>query len=181
MTDTAKDSTEGTARDELPAPPADFRTPEQEMAEVGADVPDADELSLEAINPLNAHLFEQDRWQGHFARLRSEDPIHFNEIATAGRYWSVTKYHDIKEIEADWETFSSAKGITLGIQVDKLPEDRQIRTFIAMDPPEHREQRRTVTPSIQPRHLNENVEPLIRERTVEVPAGGHVVLLHDGP
>ena len=36
-----------------------------------------------------------------------------------------------------------------------------------MDPPEHRDQRRTVTPAVQPRNLD-NVEPLIRERTIEV-------------
>ncbi|MFW2335525.1 cytochrome P450, partial [Ilumatobacter sp.] len=103
-----------------------------------------------------------------FERLRREDPVHFNEIETAGRYWSVTKYDDIKTVESDWETFSSASGITLGIPVDQLPpDDERIMTFIAMDPPEHREQRRTVTPSVQPKNL-QNVEPLIRERTVEV-------------
>ncbi len=163
MTDTANETT----AEELPPPPADFRTPEQEMADLGAGVPAAGELSIEQINPLNAHLFAEDRWHDHFARLRRDDPIHFNELSTAGRYWSVTKYHDIKEVESDWQAFSSAKGITLGIQVDKMPDDQRIRTFIAMDPPEQREQRRTVTPSVQPRNL-QNVEPLIRERTVEV-------------
>jgi cytochrome P450 len=160
-------STAGAA-EELPWPPADFRTPEQEMAEKGAGVPAAAELSLEEINPLNAHLFAEDRWHDHFERLRKEDPVHFNELETAGRYWSVTKHADIKEVETDWQTFSSASGITLGIPPSKLPPDEQrITTFIAMDPPEHREQRRTVTPSVQPRNL-QNVEPLIRERTVEV-------------
>jgi cytochrome P450 len=138
------------------------------MAEQGAGVPDASELSIDEINPANAHLFAEDRWQSHFERLRHEDPVHFNEIETAGRYWSVTKYDDIKAVETDWQTFSSASGITLGIPVDRLPPDEQrIMTFIAMDPPEHRDQRRTVTPSVQPRNL-QNVEPLIRERTVDV-------------
>ena len=36
-----------------------------------------------------------------------------------------------------------------------------------MDPPEHRAQRRTVTPAVQPKNLM-NLESLIRERTVEV-------------
>ncbi len=164
MTDTAKT----TRASDIPVPPPGFKTPEQEMAEIGAGVPDASELSIEEINPLNAHLFEENRWQSHFERLRREDPVHFNEIETAGRYWSVTKYDDIKTVECDWETFSSASGITLGIPVDQLPpDDERIMTFIAMDPPEHREQRRTVTPSVQPKNL-QNVEPLIRERTVEV-------------
>lgn len=146
----------------------DFRTPDQEMAELGADVPDAADLLISQINPHNPHLFAEDRWQSHFERLRNEDPVHFNEIEAAGRYWSITKYHDLKEIEVDWKTFSNSPSIVLGLPMDRLPpEEERIVTFIAMDPPEHRDQRRTVTPSVQPRNL-ENVEPMIRERTVEV-------------
>lgn len=171
MTDTANSASDTASElgdEELAMPPADFRTPEQEMAEMGADIPPAAELALDEINPVNAHLYAEDRWHDHFARLRREDPVHFNEIATAGRYWSVTRHADIKEVESDWQTFSSAPGITLGLPQSKLrPEDQQIKTFIAMDPPEHREQRRTVTPSVQPQALH-NVEPLIRERTVGV-------------
>jgi cytochrome P450 len=152
----------------LPVPPPDFRTPDQEMAEKGAGVPEAAALAIDEINPLNAHLFAEDRWHDHFERLRREDPIHFNELESAGRYWSVTKYHDIKAVETDWQTYSSAAGITLGIPVARLPpQEERIMTFIAMDPPEHRDQRRTVTPSVQPRNL-QNVEPMIRERTVDV-------------
>jgi len=146
----------------------DFRTPDQEMAELGAEVPDAADLLISQINPHNPHLFAEDRWQGHFERLRHEDPVHFNEIEAAGRYWSITKYHDLKEIEVDWQTFSNSPSIVLGLPMDRLPpEEERIVTFIAMDPPEQRDQRRTVTPSVQPRNL-QNVEPMIRERTVEV-------------
>ncbi|MGH1491809.1 MAG: hypothetical protein ACRBK7_20870, partial [Acidimicrobiales bacterium] len=53
------------------------RGPEQEMAELGANVAPASELSIEEINPLNAHLFRENRWQDYFARLRAEDPVHF--------------------------------------------------------------------------------------------------------
>ena len=150
-----------------PPPREDFRTPEQEQAEHGAAVPDASALTIEQINPVNAHLYAEDRWQGHHARLRAHDPIHFNEIETAGRYWSITRAADIKAVEADWKTFSSANGITLGIRDAEERGQGGLRTFIAMDPPDHREQRRTVTPSIQPKSL-ENLEPLIRERTAEV-------------
>ena len=171
MTDTADrptDQTPASAAD-IPLPGTGFRSPEQEMAEEGAGVPDAEQLELHQINPLNAHLFAEDRWHSHFARLRREDPIHFNEIETAGRYWSLTRFDDIREVEKDWETFSSANGITLGIPPGRQisEEIRAFRMFIAMDPPEHRDQRRTVTPAVQPQNLN-NVEPLIRERTAEV-------------
>ena len=158
-----------TTTDSTGWPEGEFVSPEQEMAELGAHVAGADQLTVDAINPLNAHLFREHRWHDHFARLRREDPVHMNEIATAGRYWSLTKYDDVKAVEMDWRSFSSASGITLGPRVDgDRPEGMaQLMSFIAMDPPEHREQRRAVTPSVQPANLK-NMEPLIRERTVAV-------------
>ena len=91
-------------------------------AEKGAGVPAAGDLALDEINPYNAHLFREDRWQDHFARLRAEDPVHLNELELSGRYWSITKYEDVRAVDGDWETFSSARGITLGLRPDKLPE-----------------------------------------------------------
>jgi cytochrome P450 len=150
---------------------AEYRTPEQEQAEKGRDVAPAHELPLEDINPLNANLFRENRWQGYFERLRREDPVHFNEIESAGRYWSVTKYDDIKTVSANWQTFSSAKGITLGFRVGAgAPNMMQLGTrppFISQDPPGQTEQRKTVRPSVAPRNLAK-LEPLIRERTCRV-------------
>jgi cytochrome P450 len=147
----------------------EFVTPEQEMAELGADVPAADAMSIDAINPANAHLFREHRWHDHFARLRSEDPVHMNELASAGRYWSITKYEDVKAVEMDWRSFSSAGGITLGPRngQSSTGAGRHLMSFIAMDPPDHRDQRRAVTPSVQPANL-QNLEPTIRERTISV-------------
>ena len=121
------------------------RTPEQEQAEKGRDVAPADQLALEDINPLNAHLFRENRWQGYFERLRKEDPVHFSELESAGRYWSVTKYDDIKTVSANWETFSSAQGITLGFRAGSEGPTMQLGTrppFISQDPPGQTEQQR---------------------------------------
>ena len=145
----------------------DIRTPEMEMAETGGGVPPVAELAIEDINPVNPHLFKEDRWQEVFARLRSDDPVHFNELETAGRYWSITTYDDVRAVDGDWETFSSAKGITLGIEEAATGEiDVQAgpTPFIAMDPPTHAEQRKTVRGVSAPSNLR-NIEPMIRERT----------------
>ena len=161
MSDTTEDRSEYLS--------AAFRTPEMEMAELGAGVGAAHEMELAELNPANPHLFKEDRWQDHFARLRSEDPVHLNELETSGRYWSVTKYDDVRAVDGDWETFSSARGIVLGIR--RSPEvDEQMRrltSFISMDPPEHTQQRKTVRGVSAPSNLK-NLEPLIRERTVDV-------------
>ena len=161
MTDTVDSSTEEQLFD------PNIRTPEMEMAELGEGVPGAADLDIADINPANPHLFKEERWQEHFARLRAEDPVHFNEIETAGRYWSITKYDDVRAVDGDWETFSSAKGITLGLrelaQADS-GDGSPIQTFIAMDPPTHTEQRKTVRSVSAPSNLR-NIEPMIRERT----------------
>ncbi len=150
---------------------AGFRTPEQEQAMRGRGVAPAHELALEDINPLNAHLFREHRWHGYFERLRREDPVHLNEIETAGRYWSVTRYEDIKAVSSNWQTFSSAKGITLGFRVGSdAPNMMQLGSrppFISQDPPIQLEQRKTVRPAVAPRNLAK-LEPLIRERTCRV-------------
>jgi cytochrome P450 len=105
----------------------------------------------------------------YFERLRAEDPVHFNQTDLAGRYWSLTKYEDIKKVDADWKNFSSAQGIVLGLPIDaELPEGALgITTFIAQDPPEHDDQRRAVTPAVAPPKLAE-MEQLIRERTSSI-------------
>ena len=128
---------------------AEYRTPEQEQAASGRNVPPAHELALEDINPLNANLFSENRWHGYFERLRKEDPVHFNEIESAGRYWSVTKYDDIKTVSSDWQTFSSAFGMTLGFRVGaEVPTLMRggSPAFISQDPPRQTEQRKTVRP-----------------------------------
>ncbi len=148
---------------------SDVYTPEMEMAEKGADVPSVDELALADINPANPHLFKEDRWQEHFARLRAEDPVHFNELDSSGRYWSVTSYDDVRAVDGDWQTYSSARGITLGLRANAVSEEqlRRLTSFISMDPPTHTEQRKTVRGVSAPSNLK-NMEPLIRERTAAV-------------
>ena len=156
-----------TSVDQAGAEEFTIRGPEQEMAEIGGNVPAAAELALDDINPLNAHLFREDRWHDHFARLRAEDPVHFNELETAGRYWSLTKYEDVRAVDGDWKTFSSEPGITLGPKIDESADGPGLTSFISMDPPRQTEQRNTVRSVAAPKNLR-NVEPLIRERTAQI-------------
>lgn len=143
-------------------------SPDREQAHFGAGVPAAADLAIDEINPLNPHLFREDRWHDHFARLRREDPVHLNELGSAGRYWSVTKWVDVREVESDDETFCSAHGITIGPPTDTdLPPTTPLNSFITMDAPEHRRQRRTVQPMMAPTNLRD-LESLIRERATKV-------------
>jgi cytochrome P450 len=138
-------------------------------ADTKGELPSAYDVPLEELLPVNPRLFSENRWQECFERLRAEDPVHFNETDMAGRFWSLTKYEDIKNVDTDWQNFSSAQGITLGFPIDaELPEGAlSLSTFIAMDPPVHDVQRKTVTGVVAPANLV-NLEPLIRERTCAV-------------
>jgi cytochrome P450 len=124
---------------------------------------------LEEINPVWNRLFSENRMLEYFERLRREDPVHFNESEVAGRYWSLTRYEEIKAVDTDHKNFSSAHGITLGFPIDQpLPEGAlDISLFIAMDQPKHDVQRKTVSPVVSTRNLAA-MEALIRERTCEV-------------
>ena len=125
--------------------------------------PDYRSMSIKELDVSDPRMFQHDYWHGLFARLREESPVHFQPDSPAGPFWSVTRYEDIVDIERDTDTFSSEPSIAI---LDAEP-DMILKMFIAMDPPEHDDQRRAVHHVVAPRNLKE-FESLIRERTIEV-------------
>mgnify|MGYP006107659335 FL=1 len=128
-------------------------------------IPDVATQALEDIDVSLPGRFRDDDWHDWFARLRKEDPVHYCRDSVNGAYWSVTKHADIKAVDTNHEIFSSeAGGVAI---VDPREEDKAVENFIAMDPPRHDEQRKTVTPSVAPTNLA-TMEPLIRERVIDI-------------
>ena len=128
-------------------------------------MPDVATQALEDIDVSLPGRFREDDWHDWFARLRKEDPVHYCRDSVNGAYWSVTKHADIKAVDTNHEIFSSeAGGVAI---VDPREEDKAVENFIAMDPPRHDEQRKTVTPSVAPTNLA-TMEPLIRERVIDI-------------
>lgn len=123
---------------------------------------------LESIDISRPELFFEDKWQDWFARLRREDPVHYCKESVNGAYWSVTRHADIMAVDTNHEVFSSAKGIAIAEDDSgtDVPVDGP-SSFIAMDPPEHNVQRKTVSPVVAPANLA-TMEPLIRERVVDI-------------
>ena len=120
-------------------------------------------MPLEDINPADPELFRTDTMWPYFERLRKENPVHYQPEHEFGPYWSVTKYNDIMDVDTNHEAFSSEPSITI---VD--PEEGfRMPMFIAMDPPKHDVQRKTVSPIVAPDHLR-NLEPVIRARAGEI-------------
>src|SRR6478609_589626 len=125
---------------------------------------DAWTLPLEELNPAQPALFQADAMWPIFERLRAEDPVHYTEEHEFGPYWSITKYNDIMAVDTNHQVFSSEGGITIAEQTQG---DGPLPMFIAMDPPRHDVQRKTVSPAVSPTSL-QVMEPLIRERAASI-------------
>ncbi len=120
-------------------------------------------VPLEAIDPSDPQLFVDDTIGAYFERLRREDPVHRSHSPIFGDFWSITRYRDIMAVDTNHAVFSShwSRG---GITLTDPPPGEQLQMFIAMDPPQHDEQRKAVSPIVAPGNLA-TMEALIRERT----------------
>ncbi len=157
-----KDAVEDKPVIDVPTDEIDFSTP----------IPAAADVPLEEINMANARLFAEDRCHEYFDRLRAEDPVHLNDSDFTGRFWSLTRYDDIKVVDMNDGDFSSEPGIVLGPRIDaRLSDDNlsalNLPMFISMDDPEHTAERRTVAPIVGPKSLLA-MEPVIRERAIDI-------------
>ena len=120
-------------------------------------------------------LSEHEDWQDGppneiFKRLRSECPVHFTkeikDFPDEDGYWSVTKADDVHTVSKDWQTYSSANGIT-GLRHSILPLELVQAMFIGMDPPKHDRLKALFQRGFTPKRIAEH-EPAIREITREV-------------
>jgi cytochrome P450 len=140
---------------------------------------------IEQLNPAQSSLFREETMWPYFERLRREDPVHYTPESDFAPHWSITKYNDIVAVDTNHQVFSSEGGITLppsdsfiakmmeargGVPMDSpfdSGEGRGPPMFIAMDPPKHDVQRKTVSPAVSPHNLA-IMEPLIRERAASI-------------
>ncbi len=112
-----------------------------------------------------AELWRDNRVEPLFARLRAEAPVHFCRESAFGAYWSVVRYDEIVRVESQPELYSSSYlhgGITIaGDRPNLFP------MFIAMDPPEHGPQRKSVVPAFAPSEM-QRLRPALLARTREL-------------
>jgi len=120
-------------------------------------------MALDDIDVSDPQLYAQDTWRPYFARLRKEDPVHYQAESAFGPFWSITRFQDIVEIDSNFTDFSSEPTIIIG----DLTEDLPVTQFISMDPPKHDLQRRAVQGVVAPKNLAE-MEVVIRERVIEI-------------
>ena len=127
-------------------------------------------VPIEALNPAQADLFANDAHWPVFERLRKEAPVHWTPRGEEyDGFWSVSRYQDIMAVDTNHEVFSSADGIVLQSLEAKAESDKRPRgnSFIAMDPPGHDIQRKTVSPAVAPANL-QAMSPIIREEAGKI-------------
>jgi len=124
---------------------------------------DAYAVALDKIEIWNPDRFKEDTLWPFFARLRHEDPVHYTAESPMGAFWSVTKFDDIMYVDTHHDIFSSEGGIT----IDEQDENFELPMFIAMDPPKHDLQRKTVSGVVAPPNLVK-LEGTIRERVCKI-------------
>lgn len=120
-------------------------------------------IPLEEIDLAHPGIWQANEFLPFLERLRRDAPVHYCPQSAVGPYWSVMRYRDIMAIEAAPEIFSSEPTVNI---VDVAPE-YTLPMFIAMDPPKHDEQRKTVQGVVAPANLK-NLEGLIRQRVISI-------------
>jgi len=123
-------------------------------------------LPLDQIDVTKPRLFQADTIGHYFDRLRRDEPVHWHENPFYGGFWSVTRYADIMAVDTNHAVYSSDWRLG-GISLFDGPMDERLQMFIAMDPPQHDEQRKAVSPIVAPANLA-SMEATIRERTARV-------------
>ena len=105
-----------------------------------------------------------------FKEMRAKCPVHWTseltEYPEEDGYWSITRADDVREISLDWETYSSAHGIT-ALTNAIMPVELISAMFIGMDPPKHDRLKQLFQRGFTPKRIAEH-EDAIREITVGV-------------
>ena len=101
-----------------------------------------------------------------YARLRAEDPVHWNEMMQA---WLLTRYDDVLAVLRDHVRFSSERTRATNPFVQQLEAYRQASgpigrtpTMLSLDPPAHTRMRNLVNKAFTP-HVVERVRPHIQQ------------------
>lgn len=126
---------------------------------------------MSVTDPIPADIVEFDPFSEVFfndpfntyRHLRDEAPVYHNEKYG---FWALSRYEDVEPALKDFETYSSARGITLDMYLAD-PDPNQIPMIIMMDPPEHTVMRKLVNKVFTPRAV-QALEPMIRAKITEV-------------
>ena len=100
----------------------------------------ANPIDLEKVLVTERELWQDGPPHELFKDLRAHCPVHWTEKITEypeeDGFWSITTADDVHAVSRDWETYSSATGIT-ALTNAIMPVELISAMFIGMDPPKH--------------------------------------------
>ncbi len=102
-----------------------------------------------------------------FARLRRDDPVHWQDIDGQAGYWAVLRHADLVHVARHPELFSAWQGSVVleDLEPDRLELMRHM--LLVMDPPGHTAYRKPLAPHFGARVI-ERMEAQVRERCREI-------------
>jgi cytochrome P450 len=129
-----------------------------------------DQTPLEEVLVTEREVWEDGPPHELFKQMRSRCPVHWTpkitEYPKEAGYWSITRADDVREVSLDWETYSSATGIT-ALTDAIMPVELISAMFIGMDPPKHDRLKQLFQRGFTPKRIAEH-EDEIRAITNEV-------------
>ncbi len=102
-----------------------------------------------------------------FARLRREDPVHWQDIPGQPGYWAVLRHADVVQVSREPLVFSCEAG---GVVLEDLDPERLARMrdmLLSMDPPRHIAYRKPLAPEFAQRVMA-GLTDQIRSITTEI-------------
>jgi cytochrome P450 len=92
-------------------------------------------------------------------RMRDEMPLYYNDRHD---FYALSRFDDVREASADWNTFSSGHGSVLELIKAPMEVVEQARNMLFEDPPIHDAHRALLSRVFTPRRITD-LEPRIRE------------------
>src|SRR3954468_16086992 len=130
----------------------------------------ANPIDLEHVLVTERELWQDGPPHALFKELRQGCPVHWtsriSEYPEEDGFWSITLADDVHTVSRDWETYSSANGIT-ALTNAIMPVELVSAMFIGMDPPKHDRPKALFQRGFTPKRIADH-EDEIREIAVNV-------------
>jgi len=117
------------------------------------------------FDPFDPQFFE-DPWPA-YRWMRREAPVYRCVVKNHRlwpHFWMLSRYADVRDALADWETFSSAKGTLIDTDISLIPPN-----IFNMDPPRHDELRNVLARVLTPSRIA-GLEQVVRAHARELAA-----------
>src|SRR6202795_1357967 len=122
-------------------------------------------MKTSSVDLKNPDLYNAGIPHEVFAKLRREAPVAWNPETDGRGFWSVTRYEEIIAVSKSPNVFSSDRKHGGHRMFDEnvagvagVGADKTEAPMISMDPPEHNQYRRMVSPGFAPRRVRQLVE-----------------------